>query len=72
MAESLIENLRRTIQLNKDLTESGAIVLPVSLEGFWAHFLQDGSKLNWVEFWLQAMQAKDTMATDWSASDIPN
>jgi hypothetical protein len=44
----------------------------VSLEGFWTNFLQDGSKLNWVPFWLEVMQAKDTMATNWSASDIPS
>ena len=47
-------------------------MLPVSLEGFWTHFLADGSKLNWVSFWLESMQGKETMATEWSPNEIPN
>ncbi len=72
MSESVVDRLRQQIQLNTGYQESGACVLPVSLEGFWTHFLADGSKLNWVSFWLEAMQGKETMATEWSPNEIPN
>jgi hypothetical protein len=36
------------------------------------NFLSDGSKFNWVPFWQEVMQARDTMATEWSSNEIPN
>ena len=70
--ESLIDRLKRQFPLNAGYQENGACLLPLSLDNFWSNFLADECKLSWIEFWQQCCEGRETMITEWSASNIPS
>ncbi len=72
MSVNSMKRLKAAIPLNSGYSELGSVVIPVSLEDYWKHFLADDADLSWTKFRVKAMKAWNTMSTHWSTSPIPN